>query len=88
MNIFTDEVTKRQKTRAISRALVDDPVGIVSLRQHAISKGGLLMDGLRVSAWPKLLNVNVYDIPDKPGQLMLIIIIKDSHTQNLNKDVF
>ncbi|XP_031695368.1 TBC1 domain family member 20, partial [Anarrhichthys ocellatus] len=45
-----------------------DPVDIESLRRAAASKGGLLTDELRRKVWPKLLNINVYDLPHKPGQ--------------------
>lgn len=44
-----------------------DPVDINTLRRAAASKGGLLTDELRRKVWPKLLNINVYDLPHRPG---------------------
>lgn len=44
-----------------------DPVDIETLRRAAASKGGLLTNDVRRKVWPKLLNVNVYDLPPKPG---------------------
>lgn len=44
-----------------------DPVDIETLRRAAVSKGGLLTDELRRKVWPKLLNINVYELPHKPG---------------------
>lgn len=46
---------------------VRDPVDINTLRRAAASKGGLLTDELRRKVWPKLLNINVYDLPHRPG---------------------
>jgi len=40
---------------------------VASLRQLAISRGGLLEDSLRKRAWPCLLNIDITAIPDKPG---------------------
>lgn len=41
---------------------------IETLRRAAVSKGGLLTDELRRKVWPKLLNINVFDLPHKPGK--------------------
>ncbi|XP_029919517.1 TBC1 domain family member 20 isoform X1 [Myripristis murdjan] len=59
---------KKQKLAEIHQALNSDPVDIETLRRAAASKGGLLIDELRRKVWPKLLNVNVYDLPHKPGR--------------------
>ncbi|KAM9839030.1 TBC1 domain family member 20 [Aulostomus maculatus] len=59
---------KKQKLVEIHQALNSDPVDIETLRQAAASKGGLLTDELRRKVWPKLLNINVYDLPYKPGR--------------------
>ncbi|KAM6903368.1 TBC1 domain family member 20 isoform 1-T1 [Lycodopsis pacificus] len=59
---------RKQKLAEIHQALISDPVDIESLRRAAASNGGLLTDELRRKVWPKLLNINVYDLPHKPGQ--------------------
>ncbi|KAM9737551.1 TBC1 domain family member 20 [Menidia menidia] len=59
---------KKQKLTDIHQALNRDPVDIETLRRAAVSKGGLLTDELRRKVWPKLLNINVYDLPHKPGR--------------------
>ncbi|KAJ8041605.1 TBC1 domain family member 20 [Holothuria leucospilota] len=55
------ESYKRDKLVAIYQALRSDPVDVAALRKFAISKGGLLTDEIRRKAWPKLLNVNMFD---------------------------
>lgn len=62
--------TKREKLSEIYKALNSDPVDIPALRRHAISPGGLIHDEARRKAWPKLLNVNVFDPPPKPANLL------------------
>lgn len=59
---------KKKKLAEINQALHSDPVDIETLRQAAASKGGLLTNELRRKVWPKLLNINVYDLPHKPGR--------------------
>lgn len=59
---------RKQKLAEIHQALISDPVDIETLRRAAGSKGGLLTDELRRKVWPKLLNINVYDLPHKPGR--------------------
>ncbi|XP_056154588.1 TBC1 domain family member 20 [Lampris incognitus] len=59
---------KKQKLVDIHQALNSDPVDIKSLREAAVNEGGLLTDELRRKVWPKLLNINVYDLPHKPGR--------------------
>ncbi|XP_032391415.1 TBC1 domain family member 20 isoform X2 [Etheostoma spectabile] len=59
---------RKQKLAEIHQALISDPVDIETLRRAAASKGGLLTDELRRKVWPKLLNINVYDLPRKPGR--------------------
>lgn len=48
--------------------MYSDPVDIETLKAAAASKGGLLTDEVRRKVWPKLLNINVYNLPHKPGQ--------------------
>ncbi|GAA6227337.1 TBC1 domain family member 20-like [Lates japonicus] len=59
---------RKQKLAEIHQALISDPVDIETLRRAAASRGGLLTDELRRKVWPKLLNINVYDLPHKPGR--------------------
>ncbi|XP_003727013.1 TBC1 domain family member 20 [Strongylocentrotus purpuratus] len=59
------ESAKKAKLTAIYAALNSDPVDVAALRKLAISRGGLLTDEIRRKAWPKLLNVNVFDPPPK-----------------------
>lgn len=51
--------------------ICSDPVDIETLRNAAASKGGLLTDEVRRKVWPKLLNINVYELPHKPGQWLI-----------------
>lgn len=62
------ESRKKQKLVEIHQALNCDPVDIESLRSAAISEGGLLTNDIRRKVWPKLLSVNVYDLPAKPSK--------------------
>ncbi|XP_030645047.1 TBC1 domain family member 20 isoform X2 [Chanos chanos] len=59
---------KKQKLVDIHQALNSDPVGIETLRRAAVTEGGLLTDDIRRKVWPKLLSVNVYNLPAKPGK--------------------
>ncbi|XP_051926343.1 TBC1 domain family member 20 isoform X3 [Hippocampus zosterae] len=59
---------RKQKMTEIHQALYSDPVDIETLRRAAASKGGLLSNELRRKVWPKLLNINVYELPYKPGK--------------------
>ncbi|XP_068432206.1 TBC1 domain family member 20 isoform X2 [Clinocottus analis] len=59
---------RKQKLVEIHQALISDPVDIETLRRAAASQGGLLTDELRRKVWPKLLNINVYELPYKPGR--------------------
>ncbi|KAL0961926.1 hypothetical protein UPYG_G00333460 [Umbra pygmaea] len=60
------ESRKKQKLVQIHQALNSDPVEIDILRSAAVSEGGLLTDEIRRKVWPKLLSVNVYNLPAKP----------------------
>ncbi|XP_016096381.1 TBC1 domain family member 20-like [Sinocyclocheilus grahami] len=59
---------KKQKLLDIHQALNSDPVDIESLRRAAVSEGGLLTDDIRRKVWPKLLSINVYNLPAKPSK--------------------
>ncbi|XP_019719032.1 TBC1 domain family member 20 isoform X1 [Hippocampus comes] len=59
---------RKQKMTEIHQALYSDPVDVETLRRAAASKGGLLSNELRRKVWPKLLNINVYELPYKPGK--------------------
>jgi len=64
---WTDEHSKRHKRNRILKALSSSPPDVATLRQLAISRGGLLDDCLRKRAWPCLLDIDVQSIPPKPG---------------------
>lgn len=59
---------KKQKLADIQQALNSDPVDIETLLSAAVSEGGLLTDDVRRKVWPKLLSINVFDLPAKPGE--------------------
>ncbi|XP_075772936.1 TBC1 domain family member 20-like isoform X2 [Pelodiscus sinensis] len=59
---------RKQKLLSIHQALTSDPVAVETLRGAAVSEGGLLTDEIRRRVWPKLLSVNVYNLPPKPGR--------------------
>ncbi|XP_031759951.1 TBC1 domain family member 20-like isoform X4 [Xenopus tropicalis] len=59
---------RKQKSLQIHRALTSDPVDIDVLRGAAESDGGLLSQEIRRKVWPKLLSVNVFHLPPKPGR--------------------
>uniref|UniRef100_A0A8C8FCG1 Rab-GAP TBC domain-containing protein n=1 Tax=Oncorhynchus tshawytscha TaxID=74940 RepID=A0A8C8FCG1_ONCTS len=61
------ESWKKLKLVEIHQALNCDPVDIETLRRAAVSEGGLLTDEIRRKVWPKLLSVNVYNLPAKPS---------------------
>ena len=71
--VVSDETSEKYKVAAIGRALSSDPVDVTTLRQLAISRGGLLNNDLRCKAWPLLLDVDVKDIPEKPGEQWLTV---------------
>jgi hypothetical protein len=58
-----------EKEEEILNILSKSSVDVERLRNFAISPGGLLNDDIRKEVWPRLLNVNVADIPKKPGKL-------------------
>lgn len=47
--------------------MCSDPVDIETLKRAAATRGGLLTDEVRRKVWPKLLNINVYNLPHRPG---------------------
>ncbi|XP_043078645.1 TBC1 domain family member 20 [Puntigrus tetrazona] len=60
------ESRRKRKTAEISQALSSTPVDVAALRRMAISEGGLLSDEIRRQVWPRLLNVSVENIPERP----------------------
>ncbi|XP_069478012.1 TBC1 domain family member 20-like isoform X2 [Ambystoma mexicanum] len=62
------KISRKQKLLDIHQALTSDPVDIDGLRRAAVSEGGLLTDEIRRKVWPKLLSVNVFNLPPKPGK--------------------
>lgn len=60
--------TTRVKKRHIVDALCSDPLDLASLQELAVSEGGLLEDTLRFKVWPKLLDLDPYEVSPKPSQ--------------------
>ena len=58
---------QKEKERRIEEALDSDPVDLSTLRELAVSLGGLVSQQLRKKAWPKLVGVNVFHIPEYKG---------------------
>ncbi|GAB6026888.1 hypothetical protein CHUAL_013533 [Chamberlinius hualienensis] len=56
------------KEALINDAISRDPPDLDALRELATSKGGLLTDELRRKVWPKLLNLDPYEISLKPSE--------------------
>ena len=54
------------KEKEILKVLSSSDIDNERLRNLAISPGGLLNDDIRKEVWPRLLNVNIKDIPKKP----------------------
>lgn len=61
----------REKEKQILAALSSKPADTERLKQLAISPEGLLTDELRRQAWPKLINIDVDNIPPKPDEEIL-----------------
>lgn len=59
------ESRRKRKMAEIAQALNTTPVDVAALRRMAISEGGLLTDEIRRQVWPRLLNVNVDNIPEE-----------------------
>ncbi|XP_065100559.1 TBC1 domain family member 20 [Paramisgurnus dabryanus] len=59
------ESRRKRKMAKIAQALNTTPVDVAALRRMAISEGGLLTDEIRRQVWPRLLNVNVDNIPEE-----------------------
>lgn len=60
---FTEYILKEEE---ILDTLSSNNVDIERLRSFAICPGGLLNDDIRKEVWPRLLDVDVTDIPKKP----------------------
>jgi len=56
------------------KALSASPPDVATLRQLAISRGGLVDDCLRKRAWPCLLDIDLPSIPPKPGERILRLL--------------
>lgn len=66
--LLVSESRLRSKIRRINEALEEDPVDIQTLRNLAISQDGLITNDLRRRVWPKLVNVNVFEVPNSSSQ--------------------
>ena len=56
--------TLKAREAEISRLLIAEPVDLKALRKISRLEGGFLTNQIRARVWPKLLNVNRFDIPD------------------------
>jgi len=65
-SVFSDPVLLK-KEKEIEAVLADSDVDIDRLREFAISAGGLVTDKIRCRAWPKLIGIDVDNIPPKPS---------------------
>ena len=61
--IAEENLLLKEKVRRINNALDSDPVDIEALRAFGLSAYGYVTDDIRCRVWPKLLNVNVYNLP-------------------------
>ena len=61
----------KAKVRRINEALDSDPVDIESLRALGLSACGYVTDDIRCRVWPKLLNVNIYDLPRRKKGILI-----------------
>lgn len=53
------------KIRKLNDALDADPVNINLLRKLMVTKGGCITNDIRCKVWPKLLNINIFDMPQR-----------------------
>lgn len=60
---------KKKKLQKIQNALNNDPVDIPTLKKLAIERGGFINDEYRRKAWPKVLNIDIFDSIIRPGNL-------------------
>lgn len=60
-----DDAWLKSKVRRINAALDKDPVDIRVLQELAVTDFGFVTDDIRCRVWPKLLNVNIYDLPKR-----------------------
>ncbi|XP_065676318.1 TBC1 domain family member 20 isoform X4 [Hydra vulgaris] len=60
-DVIINELYK-EKVRKINEALDCDPVDIFTLRKLMFSYGGCINNDLRCKVWPKLLNVDIFNI--------------------------
>ena len=56
-----------EKVHKIKKLLAGDDIDIKKLQEFAISPGGFVTNEIRQEAWPKLVGIDVENIPPKPG---------------------
>lgn len=64
-NLIEENVWLKAKVRKINDALDSDPVDVDTLRVLGLSEYGYVTDDIRGKVWPKLLNVNIYNLPKR-----------------------
>ncbi|MPC39845.1 TBC1 domain family member 20 [Portunus trituberculatus] len=67
-----EAVKKREKIKKIREVLSSEPLDLKTLKELAISSGGLLDDGLRKEAWPLLMGMGLEDPEIKKPTLELV----------------
>lgn len=65
-------VKKREKIKKIQEVLSSEPLDLETLKELAISSGGLLDDGLRKEAWPLLMGMGQEDPEIKKPTLEVV----------------
>uniref|UniRef100_A0A0P4W1M3 Rab-GAP TBC domain-containing protein n=1 Tax=Scylla olivacea TaxID=85551 RepID=A0A0P4W1M3_SCYOL len=65
-------VKKREKIKKIREVLSSEPLDLETLKELAISSGGLLDDGLRKEAWPLLMGMGQEDPEIKKPTLEVV----------------
>lgn len=71
----------RAKKQEIMDVLRSDPLDLILLQELAIKEGGLLEDSLRRKVWPKLLELDPYEVSPKPS--LSDVINHEEYTQVL-----
>ncbi|XP_052816500.1 TBC1 domain family member 20-like [Mya arenaria] len=69
-NSLKDDKYARKKAE-IEKVLSSKDIDLDRLREFAISPGGFVTDDIRQRAWPKLVGINVDNIPEKPSEEVL-----------------
>lgn len=64
-DVFFKDPYVKGKIRKLNDALDSDPVNIELLRKLMVTRGGCVTNDIRCKVWPKLLNINIFDMPQR-----------------------